>query len=976
MADVNDTKYKFSDSYSGVPTGIFNGAAGGYHFGGGWDAETDRRASKRAEGLQLFKDYVQTLTDNGIVPNQNSLNNFLGQASGFGLDASYGFDPYAAQQMMESAIAQGEQKKKEIQAKNLQTKLENAKRIREDLKTLVGQYGSNEDALKKRVSTRYEGWSPEEVNDYTASATQEYLEDTSKNLNTLIGDSVDEDQFDELKKQYKGAPPAVLAAIDNKYNANVEAASNNIATNLAPTLANVTDKETIRKMVSAQAPEALKNNAQFIENTLKKIEGRSVNFKGQLHQSSAEDIAKNTHNINQKYAELKAAEEDKIRAAQAALEARQKSDAIARSKNKEKEKELYKGEKNLTKKALAESKIDAKWDYDIHDAEIKEKIDNAEDISEVHQAIQEGLKNGTVFTQAELDSIEQRELLAKNKSKDFWTADKGYDYKQIARIRMPLETRILGGLKTASDKRKGVGLSDDFQLNKAAELISRDIGEWRGIISYGTPHNYSAQELGTLENQVATQMLTQAGFSPDQIKTILAKAQKITTPVMDIPANLSEAERYRAAYLGSANQGGATYYGGYMPLGTNNGTTNIGGTNVVTGGTNFYKQPTSVQGGAQSFGGTPTRGTGQTVASQSQMYGQSPVDQSIIDAHRQPSIAERLLRQSQMSIPDTWRAFQDALQEGQRQLRKGVVTPESQAAYDYQRKKDLDPSGSFRKHKPSPFYVEAMKVKDNKHWAQFHYNNELVGRLASEAEYMNGLPTGAMRGIIAGEQTYSDETPLNQNSTAMGVAQMTTTTAKGRTRFGDLAHNRLNTAQNLDKSAQLMRECYEQANGDMVGAYLQYKSGTAARKQYLGLKRNHPNWSVEEILNNMIKDARGNGYITGAEKAYIYRAISAMQNTSDDFLSYISSGQQFSLALGERDRKEKRFGQYIGQVIKDEYYDRYVANGGVPPDRPWWDWYGASNIGTANYSSSIEGIYPENTWKPSNEQEYKPFGWK
>lgn len=117
-------------------------------------------------------------------------------------------------------------------------------------------------------------------------------------------------------------------------------------------------------------------------------------------------------------------------------------------------------------------------------------------------------------------------------------------------------------------------------------------------------------------------------------------------------------------------------------------------------------------------------------------------------------------------------------------------------------------------------------------------------------------------------------------------------------------------------------------------------------------------------------------YITGAEKAYIYRAISAMQNTSDDFLSYISSGQQFSLALGERDRKEKRFGQYIGQVIKDEYYDRYVANGGVPPDRPWWDWYGASNIGTANYSSSIEGIYPENTWKPSNEQEYKPFGWK
>ncbi len=93
MADVAQTKYKFSDSYSGVPTGIFNGAAGGYHFGGGWDAETDRRASKRAEGLQLFKDYVQTLTDNGIVPNQESLSNFLGNAGDFGMNASYGFDP-------------------------------------------------------------------------------------------------------------------------------------------------------------------------------------------------------------------------------------------------------------------------------------------------------------------------------------------------------------------------------------------------------------------------------------------------------------------------------------------------------------------------------------------------------------------------------------------------------------------------------------------------------------------------------------------------------------------------------------------------------------------------------------------------------------------------------------------------------------------------------------------------------------------
>lgn len=123
MADVNDTKYKFSDSYNGAPDGRFSGMAGFYHGLGGWNAETDRRASKRAEGLQLFKDYVQTLTDNGIVPNQESLSNFLGNAGDFGLNASYGFDPYAAQQMMESAIAQGVNKKREIAEKKLKEAL-------------------------------------------------------------------------------------------------------------------------------------------------------------------------------------------------------------------------------------------------------------------------------------------------------------------------------------------------------------------------------------------------------------------------------------------------------------------------------------------------------------------------------------------------------------------------------------------------------------------------------------------------------------------------------------------------------------------------------------------------------------------------------------------------------------------------------------------------------------------------------------
>ena len=42
MADVNDTKYKFSDSYNGAPVGRFSGMAGFYHGLGGWNAETDR----------------------------------------------------------------------------------------------------------------------------------------------------------------------------------------------------------------------------------------------------------------------------------------------------------------------------------------------------------------------------------------------------------------------------------------------------------------------------------------------------------------------------------------------------------------------------------------------------------------------------------------------------------------------------------------------------------------------------------------------------------------------------------------------------------------------------------------------------------------------------------------------------------------------------------------------------------------------
>ena len=63
-ADAHSTKYQFANSYSGVPQGFLSGMAGYYHATGGWNAETDRRASKRAEGLQMFKDYVNTLTEN------------------------------------------------------------------------------------------------------------------------------------------------------------------------------------------------------------------------------------------------------------------------------------------------------------------------------------------------------------------------------------------------------------------------------------------------------------------------------------------------------------------------------------------------------------------------------------------------------------------------------------------------------------------------------------------------------------------------------------------------------------------------------------------------------------------------------------------------------------------------------------------------------------------------------------------------
>lgn len=957
-ADAHSTKYQFANSYSGVPQGFLSGMAGYYHATGGWNAETDRRASKRAEGLQMFKDYVNTLTENGIVPNQDSLNAFLGQAGDFGLNASYGFDPYATQQLMESAIKQGEQRKKEIEAKNLQTKLENAERIRNDMKTLVAQSGGNEEKLNKEISTRYEGWSPEEVQSYKDFAIQSFGADFAKTLDTLAGDSVDRGIFDSLQNQYKGAPGYAKTAIENKYNANVNKAINTVVTKLDPMLANVADENKVRNMIVAELPEPLKNDNKAIERTLQIVKGASTNKQAQLASASAEDLTKNFSAHSAKVAELAVAEEERKRAEEEKLIERQKSDAVARTKSKEKEKEQYKAEKNLDKKALVYAKIDAKYDYDIQDSDLKSQIESAESTEEINKLIATGLKTGTVFSQVEMDSIELREQRAGNKSRDWWTADKVYDYQKITSIRSPLTTNILGGLKGAIEKNKAGGLSYDSQLDKAAELLAREVGDWRAIISHGTPHDYSAQELGELEGKTMRALLTSAGYTDVEQQAIFSrlKQNRLVAPPMDIPRNLTMAERYVQAHSNTLRSGGSALTGNILPYGMG-----------------FPNQPNASQPFNPSAENTGNPGTGVKNQGAQPLVSPTPNNHSLWDAKTSP--AEPGKEGQSPSVPQAWNDFNTNLQRQVVALQKGNVTPEAQYVYQAQRQEDLDPDNNrFKKHKPSKFYQEAMKA-DNKHWTQFGWNNELVHRLASEAEYMNGLPTGMLRAVLECEATYSDETPLGQNSTAKGMVQITDTTARGRTRLGDVAHNRLNTAQNLDKGGQILREAYEMSDGDLYATFLQYKAGTAARKQYLGLKKNHPNMNPLEILNRMAKDIHGNGYITQTDIRYVTKAIDKIQSYPDDYLSYASSNQAFSTNIGVVDRKANRFGKNIGKVTEDSYYNRYVQSGGVPPDRPWWNWYEASKIGTANHASAIEGAYPMNIWTPVQQREYVPFSW-
>lgn len=271
MADVAQTKYKFSDSYSGVPTGIFNGAAGGYHFGGGWDAETDRRASKRAEGLQLFKDYVQTLTDNGIVPNQNSLNNFLGQASGFGLDASYGFDPYAAQQMMESAIVQGQNKKREIAEKKLKAEAENSANITTLLSTERGNYRTMEETLEN-VAQRNPDIDKTRIANLAATAEQKWNDDVFKGIDVTTKGVIDEDSFEGWKQ----SNPNSTEQQQNYYK---QAVANNRTTlieNTAKTIGldigNLTKSdEELTKMAIARLPDNAKNDQGIVSGVVKAI---------------------------------------------------------------------------------------------------------------------------------------------------------------------------------------------------------------------------------------------------------------------------------------------------------------------------------------------------------------------------------------------------------------------------------------------------------------------------------------------------------------------------------------------------------------------------------------------------------------------------------------------------------------------------------------------------------------------------------
>lgn len=796
MAEVAQTKYRFSDSYSGAPTGIFNGAAGGYHFGGGWDAETDRRASKRAEGLQLFKDYVQTLTDNGIVPNQESLSNFLGNAGGFGLNASYGFDPYAAQQMMESAIAQGENKKREIAEAKLKTEAENSQNITTLLSTERSNYKTMQETLEN-VAQRNPDIDKTRIANLAASAEQKWNDDVFKGIDITTKGVIDEDTFEGWKQSNPNSTEQQQSYYKQAVANNRTALIENTAKTIGLDVGNLTKTdEELTKMAIARLPDNAKNDQGIVSGVVRAIKGNALSQNATTGRIVADSVAKAIPEITKQSFEQREKDEAAKQQTRMQLDqaARQGPQSRASMKMKLRE-NLTKAKGNKEANKLSVARTEAMIDY-ILSPKGEELIANAKTEEEVKAALAEAEKKHLAFPRELEDQITLSDNGFTNPTRisSSYGVNPTNDYNTFVRNANPIVTPLVEGNVNAIQKARASGIEKD--LTSARDSIAAVIGGRLqsvrdGLASAGV-HAYSDAELMRLESRFIGESLMKKGLTDEDRRYIFNKVYSSIGNPPFIKKSVDVVERN----FGQLN---TLIRGNVPPSSVNTMYPNIG---------------FGVSNGSQPIPMTP--------------------------------------EQRQKIINESWAQWQGVPSQNL-QTPQSVKTEESLIA-------KIIPSANAAEFRPAREnvwtdsetgeatntpYVSQLRQYPESFFNTMRYDDPRLNKAAVHLNNQYGLPIGLLNAIKnAGERSNNNQRPdfKKTGSTAQGVMQITDTTMKGDTRYGTLKHNRLNAVDNMEAAAKLLSHEYlrlqrsipawSNAN-PLLATIIQYNVGSSAANKYI-----------------------------------------------------------------------------------------------------------------------------------------------
>lgn len=794
MADVNDTKYKFSDSYNGAPVGRFSGMAGFYHGLGGWNAETDRRASKRAEGLQLFKDYVQTLTDNGIVPNQESLSNFLGNAGDFGLNASYGFDPYAAQQMMESAIAQGVNKKREIAEKKLKTEAENSANITTLLSTERGNYKTMDETLEN-VAQRNPDIDKTRIANLAAIAEQKWNDDVFKGIDVTTKGVIDEDSFEGWKQ----SNPNSTEQQQNYYK---QAVANNRTTlieNTAKTIGldvgNLTKSdEELTKMAIARLPDNAKNDQGIVSGVVKAIRGNALNQNATTGRTVAENVAKSIPEVATKSFEQREKEEVAKQQTRAKLDEAARQGPQNRSAMKAKLREnLAKAKGNKEANKLSVARTEAMIDYMLS-PKAEELIGNAKTESELKEALADAVKKHLAFPREIEDQITLKDNGFTNPTRisSSYGTNPSQDYNTFVRNANPIVNPLIEGNVDAIQKARVSGIEKD--LTSARDSIAAVIGGRLqsvrdGLASAGV-HAYSDAELMKLESQYIGEALMNKGLTNEDRKYIFNKVYASIGNPPFIEKSVDVVER------------------------------NFGQLNSLI---RANVPPSSVSSMYPNIGADTSNRT-------------QPVPMT-------PEQRQKIINESwahwqgipTMPIPKPVRAEESLIEK---------IIPSANAAEFRPARENVWMDSETGEATNTP-YVTQLKQYPESFFNTMRYDDPRLNKAAVHLNNQYGLPTGLLNAIKnAGERSNNNQRPdfKKTGSTAQGVMQITNTTMKGTTKYGSLKHNRLNAVENMEAAAKLLSHEYQRLQraipawsnaNPLLATIIQYNVGSEAANKYI-----------------------------------------------------------------------------------------------------------------------------------------------